>query len=86
MAGDRGSATLVVANEFGAVRVSVDRHGNGPRLLLEDLRSGNERFFDPVELEALVWAPESTLDALVDPNVRWNDSPDTSVSDRRWES
>lgn len=65
----------VVANEFATVSVSVDHHGNGTRLRLEDLRTGTVRHLDALELESIVWAPESWMRALLDPSQhRWRDA------------
>ncbi|MDD7936330.1 hypothetical protein [Actinomycetospora straminea] len=65
----------VVANEFATVSVSVDDRGNGTRLRLEDLRTGTVRHLDALELESIVWAPESWMRALLDPSAhRWRDA------------
>ena len=62
----------VVASEFAEVSVSVDLDANGPRLRLEDLRTGRVRFLDALELETLVWLPDERLTALLDPSAdRW---------------
>ncbi|CAN5152842.1 hypothetical protein BH09ACT12_BH09ACT12_05930 [soil metagenome] len=56
----RELATL--ANEFAAVRVSLDATGNGPRLLVEDVETGDEIFLSPLELACLCLAtPEDRL-------------------------
>ena len=39
-----------LVNEFAAVRLSLDVSGNGPRLLIEDLESGEQVFLCPLEL------------------------------------
>jgi hypothetical protein len=62
----------VVASEFAQVSVTVDLDANGPRLRLEDLRTGRVRFLDALELETLVWLPDERLTALLDPSAnRW---------------
>lgn len=67
---DRLSEELV--SEFGAVRVSVDRDANGPRLRVEDLKTGQVGYLDPLELESLAWLPEGGLHKLLDPSLlRW---------------
>lgn len=63
----------IIANEFAEVAVSVDHSANGPRLRLEDLRSGRVRFASPLDLECFVFGPTSHLEALLDPAGRWND-------------
>jgi hypothetical protein len=62
----------VVANEFASVAVSIDLAGNGPRLRLEDLRTGRVGYLDALELETLAWLPDGALHGLLDPSVvRW---------------
>jgi hypothetical protein len=64
----------VVASEFAQVSVTIDLDANGPRLRLEDLRTGRVRFLDALELETLVWLPDERLTALLDPSAnRWRD-------------
>jgi hypothetical protein len=63
-----------LVSEFGAVRVSIDEEANGPRLRIEDLKTGHVGFLDPLELETLAWLPEGGLHKLLDPSlVRWRD-------------
>ena len=65
----------VVDSEFAAVSVEVDTAANGPRLRLEDRRSGRVRFLDALELEAIIWLPEGQLTRLLDPSAdRWRDA------------
>jgi hypothetical protein len=52
--GRRVLADLV--NEFAAVRLSLDVTGNGPRLLVEDLESGEQIFLCPLELSSFTLA------------------------------
>ncbi len=64
----------VVGSEYAQISVTFDAQGNGPRLRLEDLRTGRVRFLDALELETMVWLPESRLTALMDPSRdRWRD-------------
>lgn len=64
----------VVGSEFAEVAVSVDDEANGPRLRVEDLRSGRVRYLDALELETLVWLPHDALDQLLDPSAhRWRE-------------
>lgn len=60
-------AVIDIANEFGAVRVSVSRSGNGPRLVIRDLGSLGEIALDPFTLAQLVWLTQSELEGLSDP-------------------
>ncbi|MFZ3294864.1 MAG: hypothetical protein WA488_08540 [Mycobacterium sp.] len=62
----------VVGNEFAAVSVRFDVNGNAPRLRLEDLRSGRVRYLDALELETIIWLPEESVTATLDPShSRW---------------
>jgi hypothetical protein len=64
----------VVESEFASVAVSIDDGGNGPRLRLEDLRTGHVGFIDALELETLAWLPEGALHPLLDPSLhRWRE-------------
>jgi hypothetical protein len=47
---------VVLTSEFATVRVSVDTSANGPRLLVEDLESGEGVFLDPLELASFCHA------------------------------
>lgn len=58
---------LFLRNEFAATIVSVDHSANGPRLKIEDGRSGNATYLDPLELSALVTAAHHELAFLLDP-------------------
>lgn len=52
----------VVANEFAAVRISLDTSGNGPRLLVEDLDSNDRIFLSPLELAGFCLATSEDRD------------------------
>ena len=63
-----------VGSEFADVAVLVDATANGPRLRLEDRRTGRARFLDAIELETIIWLPEGHLTQLLDPSAdRWRD-------------
>jgi hypothetical protein len=63
-----------VASEFAGVSLSIDHTGNGPRLRIEDLRTGHVGFLDALELETLAWLPEGALHPLLDPSLhRWRE-------------
>ena len=65
----------VVDSEFADVSVEVDTKANGPRLRLEDRRTGKVRFLDALELETIIWLPEGHLAQLLDPSAdRWRDA------------
>lgn len=76
---------LEVASEFAAVAVSVDHEGNGPRLRIEDLRTGHVGFLDALELETLAWLPDGALHGLLDPSLhRWREraGPAAAITNR----
>jgi hypothetical protein len=63
-----------VVSEFAAVSTSIDHGANGPRLRIEDLRTGRVGYLDALELETLAWLPEGALHRLLDPSLhRWRD-------------
>lgn len=63
-----------VVSEFASVGVSIDHQANGPRLRLEDLKTGQVGFLDALELETLAWLPEGGLHKLLDPSLlRWRE-------------
>jgi hypothetical protein len=67
---------MELTSEFASVQVALDDDGNGPRLRITDLRTGQVGFLDPLELETLAWLPEGGLHKLLDPSlVRWRDRP-----------
>lgn len=62
----------VVESEFASIAVRVDAAANSVRLRLEDLRTGQVRYLDALELETLVWLPDGRLEQLLDPSHdRW---------------
>jgi hypothetical protein len=64
----------LVASEFASVKLSIDHDGNGPRLRIEDLKTGHVGFVDALELETLAWLPEGGLHKLLDPSLlRWRE-------------
>jgi hypothetical protein len=65
---------MELTSEFASVQVSLDIDGNGPRLRIEDLKTGQVGFLDPLELETLAWLPEGGLHKLLDPSLlRWRE-------------
>jgi hypothetical protein len=63
-----------LVSEFAAVEVALDQEGNGPRLRITDLKTGQVGFLDPLELETLAWLPEGGLHKLLDPSHhRWRE-------------
>jgi hypothetical protein len=65
-----------LVNEFAAVRLSLDVSGNGPRLLVEDLDSGEQVYLCPLELSSFTLAtPEDREDWLRVGNYRADRRP-----------
>jgi hypothetical protein len=65
----------VVDSEFAAVKLSIDRSGNGPRLRIEDMSSDRVGYLDALILEALCWASDEHLRILLDPSAeRWRET------------
>jgi len=58
---------LRLNSEFAAVEVERDDSGNGPRLMIRDVRSGKSIFLDPLELAALAWVRHEELLPFLDP-------------------
>jgi hypothetical protein len=58
---------IQLTSEFAAVEVDRDDNGNGPRLMIRDLRSGRQVFLDPLEVAALAWTRHEELLPLLDP-------------------
>lgn len=74
--GPDAAAEQVLESEFATVAISVDHDANGPRLRLEDLRTGHVRYLDPLELETVAWLPDEAMQTLLDPSAhRWRDTP-----------
>ena len=57
-----------LTSEFAAVEIELDDNGNGPRLMIRDVRSGHCIYLDPLELSALAWARHEDLLPLIDPS------------------
>lgn len=68
---------FVLKNEFAHVFVQKDKTANGDRLLIKDIRTGKISYFDPLELESLLWSTHKELKSLLDPsNTRWINEED----------
>jgi hypothetical protein len=69
--------SLILKNEFAHVSVRLDKSANGDRLLIKDMRTGKTSFFDPLELESLLWSTHKDLTTLLDPSqTRWINEAD----------
>ena len=55
-------------SEFAVVEIELDDNGNGPRLMIRDMRSGQCIYLDPLELSALASARHEELLPLIDPS------------------
>lgn len=59
---------MILNSEFASVEIDRDDSGNGPRLIIRDLRSGGRCILlDPLELAALVWVRHEELMPFLDP-------------------
>jgi hypothetical protein len=58
---------MILSSEFAAVEITRDDSGNGPRLMIRDLHTGQEIYLDPLELASLAWARHEELLPLLDP-------------------
>lgn len=58
---------ILLKSEFAAVEVDRDDSGNGPRLIVRDLWSGQSIALDPLELAALACTRHEELLSLLDP-------------------
>ncbi len=68
-----------VTSEFASVLLTINHDGNGPRLQIEDLRTGHIGHLDALELETLAWLPEGGLNKLLDPSfLRWREPDDNT--------
>jgi hypothetical protein len=67
--------TLLVGNEFAKLRVALLRIGNGLRLEITDIVTGETVLLDPLELLGLAWSTSEDREALVDPSriSRWRE-------------
>ena len=59
---------IVLASEFATIAISRDDSGNGPRLLIRDMRTGRVMLLDPLELAALTWVRHEELAPFLDPS------------------
>lgn len=62
------SESFELASEFARVRVARDDDANGPRLRIEDLRSGRVVHLDPLEVASLTWLAHEDLRPFLDPS------------------
>jgi hypothetical protein len=58
----------IISNEFAQVRLTIDRRGNDPRLLIEDLSNDTSAAFDAFLLAGLITASAEDLARHMDPN------------------
>lgn len=70
-----------ISSEFASVALSINHDANGPRLQIDDLRTGRTGYLDALELETLAWLPDGGLHKLLDPSfLRWRDEEPNSNS------
>jgi hypothetical protein len=64
-----------VKGEFADVAVQVGKAANGPRLRLEDRRTGRVRFPGVLEPGTVIWLPDGHLIPLPDPSAdHWREA------------
>ena len=56
---------FLLENEFATVWVARDDSANGPRLYVEDARTGRGIYLDPVELEWIAHSDRETFHQLM---------------------
>lgn len=77
---DPGCAVLT--SEFASVLVGVDRSANGPRLRIENRRSGRAVYLDPLELASLTWLRHRDLGPFLDPSqAGWRNDEEMTDAD-----
>jgi hypothetical protein len=59
---DLPESGLILSNEFGSVRLSIDRRGHSPRLAVEDLTTGNSVLLEPLEMASFCAADDEDRD------------------------
>jgi hypothetical protein len=60
--------TLRLKNEFASVSVEIDERGNGKRLAIRDLKTGQSILLDPLELASLTRYRHAELAVFMDPS------------------
>lgn len=55
----------VLRNEFARVKLEVDRDAGAPRLRITDLKSGEYRFLDALQVECLLRLEPEVFDRLL---------------------
>lgn len=58
--------SLTLANEYAAVRLTLDATGNGVRLRITSNKDTGDIFLDPVQLDLLRHANSTFFDVLAD--------------------
>jgi hypothetical protein len=64
------SGVWLIANEFAQVRLTIDRSGYDPRLVIEDLTTDRVIMLDAFMLAGLTTATAEAFDRHMDPNPR----------------
>lgn len=77
---------MELRSEFAWVRVEMDVSANGPRLMIEDRKTGRRAFFDPLELETFAWLDHADLSPLLDPSFsRWSEPAAGALERSLWQ-
>ncbi len=73
---------MELRNEFAHVQVTLDTTANGPRLMIEDVKSGAITYLDPLELERLAWMRHADMAPLLDPELGRRRDPEDVMLER----
>lgn len=79
--GTSSGEAWIVANEFARVRLSIDRNGHDPRLLVEDLAEGRSILLDALTLACLAREHPDNLACHLFPNRDENESGTNDVDE-----
>jgi len=80
-----GNKLMELKSEFAGVVVELDKLGNGPRLMIRDIRTGKTNYLDPLELEALAWVSHDQLEPFLNPSItRWVEQGSAMSDFERW--
>lgn len=58
--------SIGLANEYAAVRLTLDESGKGPRIRITSNRGSGEVFLDPIALALICHADSAVFDLLAD--------------------
>ena len=71
---------IALHSEFASVRISRDDSANGPRLVVEDVRTGRSIALDPLELEWIAWSSHAEVLRLIPEELRAGELSDPGAT------